>query len=100
MSGKFRNRSAAARSRVASPMDLQRTLKRSECVGNLKAAAPASAGGTSQPPAFLKDLSPEGELYDPQQPATIKLKEIIEMNQYGTFFENAIKTISAQNIPE
>jgi phosphatidylserine decarboxylase len=60
-------------------------------------------GGTPLPPQappFLKDLPLEGELYDPEQPATKNLKEIIETNYYGIFFENAIKTVSAQKIPE
>jgi phosphatidylserine decarboxylase len=104
MSSKFRNRSAsAARRRVASPLDLLRALKRSRSVVEQKTAGLASAAMPSLPPQappFLGELPPEGAVYVPEQPATKKLKEIIEENYYGTFFENAIKTVSAQNIPE
>jgi hypothetical protein len=59
MSGKFRDRSAATRCRVASPLDLLRALERSERVGKLKAAAPVSAAGRSlqkQAPLFLREF--------------------------------------------
>ncbi len=48
----------------------------------------------------MAGLPPVGAVYEPQQHPTKKLKAIIEENYYGTFFENAIKTVSEQNIPE
>ncbi len=60
MSGKFRDRSAATRCRVASPLNLLRALERSERVGKLEAAAaPVSAAGRSlqkQAPLFLREF--------------------------------------------
>jgi len=103
MSSKFRNRSTSVRRRVASPLDLLRALKRSRSVVEPQTARLASAEKTLLPPQappFLWDMPPKGVVYVPKQPATQKLKEIIEANYYGTFFENAIKTVSTQKIPE
>ena len=97
---KLHSRSASARSRVATPLDLLRNLKRARSVAKPEAADLAFAVGTQPPPPFLDGLPPEGTVYEPQQPATKKLKQIIEENYYGTFFENAITTVSSQAIPE
>ncbi len=103
MSGKFRNRTTSNLRRVASSLDLLRALKRSRSFAEPKVVGLASPEATSLPPQappFLADLPPVGAVYEPQQSATKKLKAIIEENYYGTFFENAIKTVSEQNIPE
>ncbi len=102
MSSKSRNRSASARSRVSTPLDLLRNLKRSRSVATPDAADLAFTVDTPYPPPppFPPGLPPEGTVYDPKQPATQKLKQIIEENYYGTFFENAIQTVSSQEIPE
>ena len=101
MSGKFRNRTTSNLRRVASSLDLLRALKRSRSFAEPKVVGLASPEATSLPPQappFLAELPPVGATYEPQQHATKKLKAIIEENYYGTFFENAIKTVSAQNI--
>jgi len=104
MSGKFRNYSRSIRRRVASSLDLQRALKRSRSMVGVTKAGLASATKQAQllpqQPPFLANLPSEGEVYTPQQPITQKLQKIIEENYYGTFFEEAIKTVSSQNIPE
>ncbi|MGK7927361.1 MAG: phosphatidylserine decarboxylase, partial [Spirulina sp.] len=103
MSAKFRKGSISARSHVASSLDLLRALKRSSRIVEPKTLGLASPEATSLPPqapSFLGNLPPEGVVYEPQQPATKKLKQIIEENYYGTFFEEAIKTVSDQKIPE
>lgn len=103
MSAKFRNLSASVRSRVASSLDLLQALKRASPLLEPKIVGLASPEATSLPPQappFLAGLPPIGAVYKPQQPATQKLKAIIEENYYGTFFENAIKVVSAENIPE
>jgi phosphatidylserine decarboxylase len=89
--------------RVASPIDLARALNRS-----LGAAAPGTAslaslgapGFPPQAPLFLKDLPPKGKAYEPQQPATKKLKAIIDEYYYSSAFKDAVKTVSTQKIPE
>ena len=63
-------------------------------------AADVVHANDKQEPPFLQGLPHVGEVYDPQQPATKELKQIIEENYYGTFFQNAITTVSGQNIPE
>ncbi len=103
MSAKFRNLSASVRSRVASSLDLLQALKRASPLLKTKIVGLASPEATSLPPQappFLAGLPPIGAVYEPQQPATQELKAIIEENYYGTFFENAIKVVSAENIPE
>jgi len=88
--------------RVASAQDLHRVLERSQ-----SAAEPARAPlrserheGPPQAPPFLKDIPPEGTVYEPKQPATRKLKALIDENYYEGAFERAIKTVSEQKIPE
>ena len=100
MSSKFRKSSASARSRVASSLDLLRSLKRSLAFEKLGLASPEASWLPAQAPPFLEGLPPEGVIYTPNEPATQALKQIIEENYYGTFFENTIKTVSQQNIPE
>jgi len=84
-------------------VDLFRALKRSDSAAEPQAADLASAGTTGLPPQappFLKDLPPEGVVYEPEQRITKDLKAIIEENYYGAFFGNAIEAVSAQKIPE
>lgn len=102
MSKKSRIRSASVRSRAASSLDLLRALKRSRSFAKEKAAPLAFTKELLPPqaPLFLEELPPEGAVYIPRQQATKALKDIIEANYYGRFFENAIKTVSAQHIPE
>lgn len=53
-----------------------------------------------QAPPFLGNLPPAGTAYEPQQPATVHLKSIIQENYYSRNFEAAIATVASQNIPE
>lgn len=101
MSSKLRNSFVSARRRVASALDLMQALKRANLEPKLKSLA--SRGVTSLPPqapVFLGDIPPLGTVYEPQQPATQKLKRLIEENYYSGAFESAIKTVSTQKIPE
>jgi phosphatidylserine decarboxylase len=94
---------SARRRRVASASDLARFLNRSLATaapGAASLAAPVAPGLPPQAPQFLKDLPSVGAVYEPQQPATKKLKEIIEELYYSAAFQDAVKTVSAQNIPE
>jgi phosphatidylserine decarboxylase len=104
MSSNSRGRSASVRPRrVASALDLHRALKRSRSVAEPPAAGLASPGASRLPPQappFLGDLPPEGAVYEPQQQATKELKAIIDENYYGAAFADAIKTVSAQKVPE
>jgi len=88
--------------RVASALDLHRALERSRSAAEPAQAPLRSAEheGPPQAPTFLKDLSPVGTVYEPKQPATRKLKAIIDENYYAAAFESAIQTVSAQRIPE
>ncbi|MBL8298074.1 MAG: phosphatidylserine decarboxylase [Rhodanobacteraceae bacterium] len=54
----------------------------------------------SQQPYFLKDLPPLSAAYEPQQPITKKLKELIEKCAYAGAFQRAITRVSRQRIPE
>ena len=49
---------------------------------------------------FLDGLPPEGEKYFPKTAITLELKKIIRDNNYRWNFEQAIKTVSEQNILE
>lgn len=104
MSSKSRNRPASSRARrVASTLDLHRALKRGPSAG-----APQGAGldsqevkpGPPQAPPFLGDLPPEGTVYVPRQRATRELKALIDGNYYRAAFEEAIKAVSTQKVPE
>jgi phosphatidylserine decarboxylase len=105
MSSHFRRQAPSAgqgsapvhKRRVASALDLHRFLERSRSATE---SAPAGGEGQPQAPRFLKDLPPEGTVYEPKQPATRKLKHLIDENYYGAAFESAIKTVSKQKIPE
>jgi len=91
------------RQRVASALDLARALKRSRGAAAPQVAGLSSAAATTRPPQappFLKDLPPAGTAYEPEQPATRALKAIIEAHRYRAFFEDAVKTVSAQKVPE
>lgn len=102
MSYRSRRRSAHFRPyRVASSQDLHRALKQGRVGGerpraDLESATPLPL----QAPPFLEGLPRAGEVYNPQQPATKELKAIIEESYYTTFFENAIREVSEQHIPE
>ncbi len=104
MSSNSRGRSTTSRRhRVASALDLHRALKRSQRAAEPPVAGLASAEASRLPPQappFLADLPAEGTVYEPRQPATRELKVIIEENYYGAAFENAIRTVSAQKVPE
>ncbi|AGP36782.1 phosphatidylserine decarboxylase [Sorangium cellulosum] len=95
--------SSVRRRRVASAQDLDRALKRSHETAGPATGELASAAAKQLPPQappFLRDLPKEGVAYEPQQPATKELKSIIEANYYRGAFEDAIKTVSAQSVPE
>ncbi|MEJ2670413.1 MAG: phosphatidylserine decarboxylase [Gammaproteobacteria bacterium] len=101
-----RNRSAAIRSRLASSLDLLHARKRSQDSATATVANRAYETERTdetlppQSPPFLADLPPVGAEYIPQQHATKTLKTIIDENYYATNFEEAIKIVSAQKIPE
>lgn len=101
MSSHSRSHVASTRSRrVATAQDLQKAISRAR-----SAAEPGLAVGREgrlppQAPRFLKDLPPEGTVYQPRQPATQKLQSIIEAGYYQQAFASAIRTVSAQKVPE
>lgn len=100
---KTRNNIITARRRTASALDLMRVLKRPVSLKKLKAEAPELCGDIKLPaqePKFLGDIPAVGTIYHPQQPVTVKLKQIIEANYYTEAFESAIKKVSSQHIPE
>lgn len=104
MSSKHRSVSRSVRRRrVASAVDLDRALKRAHETGEQLRPRLAAAPAMQRPepgPTFLQDLPPEGTVYEPRQPVTKELKKIIEANYYGAAFEDAIKAVSSQRIPE
>lgn len=99
MSSNSRNGSGITRSRVATAEDLRQILKRAEAFQEGQAASNAMSF-PPQAPQFLKDIPPIGTVYEPKQPATKKLRHIIEENYYSTSFESAIKNVSKQRVPE
>ncbi|MGC1377621.1 MAG: phosphatidylserine decarboxylase [Anaerolineales bacterium] len=104
MSSKSRNSSVSIRRRVATAQDLAQAIKRAHASLEPKVMSFASPNATTslppQAPPFLGDIPPIGVVYEPQQPATKKLKKIIEENYYTAAFESAIKTVSLQRVPE
>lgn len=103
MSSKSRSRAISSRRREASAQDLQQALQRANTLAQAKPqslASPSAPPLPLQEPVFLGDMPLIGTLYEPQQPATQKLKQIIEANYYGAAFESAIKTVSQQRVPE
>lgn len=105
MSNKPRRRSASIRrQRVASAQDLSRALERSRSAAEPEGGDLASAGALGVPkaklPPFLRGLPPKGAVYKPHEPITKKLETIIEESYYRTNFENSIRAVSAQKIPE
>jgi|GEM_PF-260638 len=103
MSSKRRNGSGSARSRLATAGDLSQALQRAETFPEPAIKGRVASDATSFPPQapkFLKDIPPPGTAYDPKQPATKKLRKIIEENYYSTSFESAIKNVSMQRVPE
>lgn len=84
--------------RVATALDLHRALQRAE--EQPTAVRKAEAQLPPEAPPFLKGLPKRWQTYEPQQPATKKLKAVIEENYYTTFFEETIKEVSRQHIPE
>ena len=90
--------------RVASDQDLER---REEQLARQGAAAKSKkkAGRGAlllplQAPPFLAGIPNESSRYAPRQPATKKLKKIIEDNYYRGNFEKAITRVAGQNVPE
>jgi phosphatidylserine decarboxylase len=60
-------------------------------------------GGSSpipRAPRFLADLPGPGEIYEPDQPITKQLKQIIDDHSYAASFQSAITTVSRQRVPE
>lgn len=103
MSSKNRKGNTVIRSRAATAQALKLALDRAEKFLETKAkdlAAPGAAPLPPQAPKFLGDIPPVGAVYEPEQPATKKLKQIIEENYYTGVFETAIKRVSKQKVPE
>jgi phosphatidylserine decarboxylase len=97
-------RSASARPHhLASAADLQRALLRSRAAAAPRAGSLASPAATRLPPQqppFLAGLPAKGQLYEPQQAATLALRALIDHSYYAADFEAAIAEICAQHIPE
>ena len=53
-----------------------------------------------QAPKFLKDLPRISEVYEPQQPITRKLGQLIGSHAYGGAFQSAIDAVSGHRVPE
>ena len=53
-----------------------------------------------QGPEFLHGLPPPGGVYEPEQPITKKLKDLIDAHAYAGAFQSAITTVSQQRVPE
>lgn len=103
MSSKNRNRSVSVRRRTASALDLMRALNRVESDLEQVKKSLASAEVTSLPkqnPVFLGELPAVGTFYEPQQPATQKLKQLIAENYYQGAFKSAIDMVSKHKVPE
>ena len=92
-------RSAKARNCVATARDLQRKLNLPSQPQTTRSTEEAEHLPPQEPP-FLADLPPLGQVYEPQQPITAELKNIIDTNFYGGAFQEAIQTVAKQCIPE
>jgi len=98
-----RNSAITRRRRDASAQDLRNVLDRALHLveGTVcTLASPDAPELPPQAPVFLSKMPPVGTVYDPQQPATKRLKEIIEENYYTGNFEDAISIVSLERIPE
>lgn len=51
-------------------------------------------------PDFLDDLPGPGEVYEPRQPITVALRKLIADNAYGQAFQDAVRRVGSQRIPE
>lgn len=51
-------------------------------------------------PAFLQHIPALGIAYEPQQPVTKQLQQIIDEHYYSAAFETAIRRVSEQQVPE
>lgn len=101
-----RGRSARSRNRLATQWDLQRALDRRNqhvesgveptTAGLQRDAAPLPL----QQQPFLHGLPHIGDPYDPQQPVTKELKQLIDSHYYEAAFQTAIGAVAEQNIPE
>lgn len=63
-------------------------------------AAHGVASPAPQSPPFLRGLPGRGQLYQPQQEITKKLRDLIEQNAYQGAFEAAIELVSKQRLRE
>ena len=98
MSNSSRTRCASRLNRVASALDLHCALERA---GDEDELASADAPPLPpQAPRFLKGLPKVGDVYEPQQRITKRLKAIIEKHYYAGNFEDAIEQVSKQRVPE
>lgn len=103
MSSRSRSASVPGYTRVASPVDLLRALKRSRHAVEPRAGSPGATGAARslpQGPPFLGNVPPEGTKYEPLEPVTQRLKALIEEHYYGAVFEEAIRSVSKDKVPE
>ncbi|MBL4862597.1 MAG: phosphatidylserine decarboxylase [Crocinitomicaceae bacterium] len=103
MNNKPRNSYITSRRREASALDLRKALDRSqESVAGRRRTLASPSARPETPKAFIfpENLPKEGTVYNPERPATRELKDIIEKNYYTANFEDAIATVSKQQIPE
>lgn len=97
-----RNRTAKRRRTPASPGNVSDALDHGH-ISSRDAACEDSCNGVKLPPQeppFLEGIPKVGEVYDPREPATQELQQIIEQYYYTTFFEDAIARVASQHIPE
>jgi len=89
------NRSGFSKQRIATAQDLMKKLNSPRAIDKHEANTAQLA-----PSIFLNNIPPAGTLYEPQQPVTKELKEIITRYSYSDFFAAAIKKVSEQKVPE
>jgi len=66
-----------------------------------RAPPPKALRGDSIPPVFLSDMPGPTDTYEPQQPITQSLKQLIDNTEgYAEAFQTAISRVSSQRIPE
>lgn len=92
--------SGHSRSREATTQELSQFLNQPENTEKPKTKSGSSTLLPLEAPKFLGKMPPLGTIYNPKEPATKKLKKIIDENYYSAAFESAIKTISMQRVPE
>jgi phosphatidylserine decarboxylase len=96
-----KKQSHRSRRRLASADDLARHLRQTASAPPTPATDATSATPLPpQAPAFLGKLPAKGQLYEPRQPATKKLKAMIHEHYYAAAFAAAVERVSTMRVPE